>query len=460
MSLFRTYIDTQSTLILNNYTNNSKNPVLELVRGSNLYSRYIFSIDISDLRDKFNNNLISSGTVTSHKVKFYNAISFREDLIGKTTIDGFYRDNNVNLQLFAFDEDFPNGIYFDYIYSTGQTFTQLSTTQQVPNWFYKDKINQWVIPGIYSGNTPSNILDVNYIEQGNENLEFDITAHIQAALFNTSATTVNLGISYPAEYEESAISGATDFKISFFSKYTQTFFEPFLETIIDDVITDDRNKFYLDNANNLYLYTTKENITVQKVEIYDYEDNLYTTITGDSITRINKNVYNINLTINSTQYPDMVNFTDKWYYAENSVDKTFEQEFTLLTQELFNGEEEAFQNSSFFFSVVGLTQNDKINGSSIVTKRIQIKTKRLYGNSIEHDMNLDFIQYRLYVLQGQTQIEIIPFTRVNKTFYNNYFDLDVESLIPNTYYLEVRAKKGDLTFGDNQVIKFNVVSER
>ena len=48
MDLIRTYLDKQSTLIYNNQTNNSKNPVFELVRGKNLYSRYIFNIDLSE----------------------------------------------------------------------------------------------------------------------------------------------------------------------------------------------------------------------------------------------------------------------------------------------------------------------------------------------------------------------------------------------------------------------------
>ena len=41
-------------------------------------------------------------------------------------------------------------------------------------------------------------------------------------------------------------------------KNTNTYYEPYVETIIDDTITDDRNYFYLNKANSLYLYVSFE----------------------------------------------------------------------------------------------------------------------------------------------------------------------------------------------------------
>ncbi|MFN9956143.1 MAG: hypothetical protein ACK55I_23860, partial [bacterium] len=40
----------------------------------------------------------------------------------------------------------------------------------------------------------------------------------------------------------------------FFTRHTQTFYEPFLETNYDDLIEDDRNSFSLGKTNKLYLY--------------------------------------------------------------------------------------------------------------------------------------------------------------------------------------------------------------
>jgi hypothetical protein len=42
--------------------------------------------------------------------------------------------------------------------------------------------------------------------------------------------------------------------VAFHAKHTNTFYEPYVETIVDDDITDDRNYFFLDKDNDLYIY--------------------------------------------------------------------------------------------------------------------------------------------------------------------------------------------------------------
>ncbi len=459
MTFIRTYIDKQATLIKDNFTNNSKNPVLEIVRGEDLYSRFIFSLDISDLRTKLVNNGVVSGSVVSNTINFFNGIKYREDLIGKRNVDGFYHDDNFDLQIFSFDEEFSDGIGYDYIYSSGLTFTNIDLTpnSRVPNWYYKDKLNTWTVPGIYSG-TSATIIDTTSVGEGNENISFDISSFITNKIYNTTANTVYLGISYPIAYE-TAISGSNYYLTSFFSKYTQSFFEPFLETVTNDLINDNRTTFYLDQTNELYLYTNKALDSVNKVEIVDFNGDLYQIITGTSIIQVTKNTYKVSLSIPSSSYPDLVNFEDNWTYTLNGKQGVLNQQFTLLTQNIFNAQEDAYENSQYHFSVSGLIEGENVSRSTI-TKRVQVNTKRLFNASIELEKPIDYIEYRLYIKQGQTQIEIFPFTKVNKTYYNNYFDLDVESLIPQTYYLELRAKRNDIILNGGKSVKFYIVSER
>ena len=68
MSYFRTYINNQATLISSNYTNNSKNPVWEIIRSKDQYSRYIFSFDLTKLREKINEIGYLSGSVETHTI--------------------------------------------------------------------------------------------------------------------------------------------------------------------------------------------------------------------------------------------------------------------------------------------------------------------------------------------------------------------------------------------------------
>lgn len=456
MSYFRTYINNQATLISSNYTNNSKNPVLEIVRSKDQHSRYIFSFDLTRLREKINQIGYISGSVETHTVNFYNCIRYREELIGATTVDGYYRDNNVDIQLFTFDETFAKGIGYDYNYTTGTTFVTSDVSQYVPNWYYRDKVNQWSENGVYSG-TSSNVLATYSILEGNENISFDVTNKIQDVLFNTTANTVNFGISYTSQFEQT-LSGDSKYISSFFSKTTNSFYEPFLQTKVNDIITDNRESFYLDETNQLYLYLSKEVDSVNSVTILDYEDQLYITLTGNSITKVNNKIYKIDVTILSDEYPDLVNFEDMWNVTVNGVTKDIIQQFTLLTDSLSLQQENAYENSDYYFTVSGILQGEKISQSN-KSRTLQVKTKILYNSSIENETPIDFIDYRLFVLEGNNEVEIFPFTNVNKTYYNNYFTIDIESLVPQVYYIDLRLNRNGIILPYTKKISFEVLSE-
>lgn len=451
MDLIRTYLDKQSTLIYNNQTNNSKNPVLELVRGKNLYSRYIFNIDLTELRNKINNNGLKQNVITKHLIKFYSTINYREDLIGKTTVNGFNRDSSYTLQLFNVPQYFNEGLYFDYVYSG---FNELTLNEHAPNWYYRTKTDTWSQNGIFTGTTTG--ITTQYFEQGNENIEMDITSYVNNILYNTTGNTLNLGISYIST-DEQTLTGETKYLTSFFAKETQTFFEPCLETTVNSVIIDDRNKFYLDKSNNLYFNVNRAITSVNNVKIYDYEDNLILTFTGNSITQIDNKNYGINLTINSNTYPDLVNFRDVWNYTVDGVTRDQEQEFTLLLEDIFNDKDSYLETSKFSFSTYGIKNGEDIRQNSGIRK-IEVITKRLYNNSITENNLLDTLFYRLYVLQGDNEVEIIPLTQISKYKNGNYFDIDIDSLIPKTYYLDIKVTKDNIVYGENKIIKFNVKS--
>ena len=43
--------------------------------------------------------------------------------------------------------------------------------------------------------------------------------------------------------------------VGFFTRHTQTYYEPFLETVYNNPIKDDRKNFYKNKVNRLYLYS-------------------------------------------------------------------------------------------------------------------------------------------------------------------------------------------------------------
>ena len=69
---------------------------------------------------------------------------------------------------------------------------------------------------------------------------------------------------------------------------------------------------------------------------------------------------------------------------------------------------------------------------------------------------LDNLQYRIYVTQGTTQVEVIPWSTVNMSFTHNYFLLDSSWMIPNEYHLDIKATSNQQVDTYRKVIKFQM----
>ena len=244
MSIFRSYFEKNTTLIKGNPTNNSQNPVTEILYGDNngLFTRFIFKIDLTDLQLLASDGTIESSNIITHKLKLTNTISTREDLIGKTFSDLITkRASSVTMQLFTIDEEWDEGNGYDFFPFTGDTlFTNALVNTSAAN-FYERKTNIfWNEPGVYTDVTGTTVIGYADFPKGSENIEIDITNYINNLLFS-GGTSEGLGIAYTPEIE--ALTATTQLGIGFFTKYTNTFFEPYLETVFDDLIEDDRNYF-------------------------------------------------------------------------------------------------------------------------------------------------------------------------------------------------------------------------
>lgn len=456
MDLIRTYISKEATLISNNKTNNSQNPIFELVRGNNslnnekLYSRHIFSLDLTNLRKKINQYGYNISQVTGHTINFVSSIRYRDDLINSTNIDGFLRDSGYDLQIYPITETFTDGVDYDFDYLDN---SNNSLNSHTPNWYHRDKVNTWNENGTFTGNTtPSGLTNnTQTFTYGNENIRFDLTTHINNILFNTTGNTASFGICYSPDYEQT-ITGDTNYLTSFFSSHCQSFFEPYLETNINSYISDDRHNFYLDKTNTLCLYT-KQPVIVNSVKIYNHNNVLINTITG--VTQNNPTTYSINLNIPSSGYSDLIMFNDVWNVSYNGVTKDINNSFTLLTEDVTLEYDDNYENSIFNFSVYGIKQEELVNQNSGV-RRLNVNVKRLYGNQIITDNSISNLQYRLYTIQGNNEIEIIPYTLISKTTNGLFFEIDIDSLIPQVYFIQVIVTKNGITYSSNKNIKFYV----
>lgn len=461
MSIYRSYFLKNNTLIEGNQSNSSQNPVGEISYGTDqaTVSRTIFKIDLNSLLSKITDEGIIKNKITSHKLIFKNTIANRPDLLGKKSYNNVIeRATSFQLDLFTVTEDWDEGSGYDFIYSDSDLL-RFNIPINASNWTYKKTGQTWITPGAYvtgsTGSTgTSRIIATQSFPKGNEDIEIDITDFINKILFSGS-TDYGLGLKFTNSLEK--IKTLYRQAIAFHLKNTNTVFEPYLETIIDDVIIDDRKYFYMDKSNELYLYSSAGDVTVNNVTIYDYNGNSISGFSGTSITRVKKGVYKIRLNIDSDMYPDAVIFNDYWSITQNQKTKTIIQDFYLLnTDNYYNFDLSNIINAdNYHLTYFGLKSGEHIKRGD--KRKIEVLVKEFYQKQ-DGNIPLDLL-YRLYMKQGgKIQSDIIPFTSVNRTFKGYEFDLDTSWLIPQDYYLELKFVNNS-HFTIKSPINFTIVSD-
>ena len=279
MSILRSYIDKNNTIISNSYVNTGRNPVIELNFGaSDLivpnfgYSRFIFDLDLSLLRQNIQSGVISTVCTTgmTHTLNMTNTSSFDNELLNTFMTNERRRATSFDLILFRIPQisgttggaqPWDEGVGYDYSNfnltqgspngaSTPLTFVDSRAYSLRPsNWFQTTTINDWSQPGIYDNNNQGvvnysglTIVAQQHFELGNEDLFMDMSDEINGVLNGTITGVTGWGVAYLPQIEN--ISGLTDsYSTAFFSRHTQTFYQPFLQTTYNDLIRDDRNIF-------------------------------------------------------------------------------------------------------------------------------------------------------------------------------------------------------------------------
>lgn len=462
MSTYRSYLSKTNSIITNNLTNNAQNPVAEISFGSleQRVSRLIFDVDLNELMDKINKGLIIPNTGMTHTLHFTNTISYAQQYIGKKSYsDSIERASNFNLELFNINEEWDEGNGYDFIYN--DTLVP-NAIQQASNWKYRITDTEWSTAGIY--NTGTTIIGLQRFEKGSENLSIDITDYINQRIIGSgntySGNSYGLGIKFLDNFEERI----TEFTqaVAFHAKNTNTWYEPYVETVVDDTIIDDRNYFYLDKDNELYLYVNiggiEQNINVSTVNIYDYEDNLINTYSGASITNVSKGVYKIVLNIDSEIYPDAVIFRDEWNLTINGRTSQHTGEFYLISQNKYYTFDQSNQIdfNNYFFYFWGISEKENIVAGNL--RKIKLTIKELYANQ-NNFLPLD-LEYRLFTTIGSKyEIDVIPYSKINRTSSGYEFNIDTSWLIPQDYKLQIRMKNGNY-YENKQTVSFTVVSNK
>lgn len=461
MGRYRSYFSKNNTLIEDNRTNNSQNPVTEIAYGTleGRVTRFIFDIDLQPLVNKLNSGELNADLIQSHVLNLTNTIRIIPELIGKRYADHeTQRAASFELELFNVEEDWDEGNGYDFVYIDEQ-FPNIP--KQASNWFERKTGVEWSVEGAVTSGTT--ILDTLSFEDGSENFVVDITDYINSRIFSSgvtgfTGTTFGLGIKFTDDLE----SGTTLQRqaVAFHIKDSPTFYEPYVETIVNDLIEDDREYFYMNKDNHLYLYPNfggnSVDVVVNSVTINDYQGNEIDIITGSSIQEVRKGVYRINYNVSTDDYPDEVIFNDVWNVSLNGRVKNISQQFYLINEDqYFNFDlSKRINFDNYFFNVIGISDNEYIEAGDV--RRISIDARQLYPNQ-NNNLPLN-LEYRLFVKQDvDHHIDVIPFTKVDRTLAEYEFLLDTSWLIPQDYFLEIRISNSGI-YGTKKPLKFTVNS--
>lgn len=466
--VIRTFFDKNNTIIHNDLINTGLNPVSELFYGGTAskpqYSRFLFYFDVEKLKALYTGGTYTDLTKLKHTLRMTNTGSFDNALLGKNTFDGKLRTSSFDLVVFPINQDWDEGTGYDYEYM--QTigignYGDVTNSIRPSNWVEAQTNVAWSGGnGVYTGSTSGLTIASQHFDKGNENIEMDITDYVNGLL--TGNTNYGLALAYSRSLE---LTPSTDLNyVGFFTRHTQTFYEPFVETSYDNHIKDDRANFYLDKANKLYLYVnlngTPTNLdALPTVGVYDNDDVIFSSYTGSQVTHVTKGVYSIDITVPTTaNYTDCSMFTDVWSgITINGITRpNITLDFGLKDS---SGYYNIGSNDSLpkraAFSVTGIKRDERIKRGDV--RKVSVSVRIPY--TVEQTMSVDKLNYRLYVKEGRNELTVIDYQPIEITNNTNYFLLDTASLIPNTYYLDIQMESNQEITTITEVISFDIVSQ-
>lgn len=457
MSYFRSYFEKNNTIIKNSQVNTSKNPTTEIFYGSG-FSKFIFKIDFTELKSKIESGEYVINPDTTHKLHLTNTIFGDETFLGAKRGTSRNRATSFNLIVFKVSEFWDEGVGFDYE-DGGYDFTLGNKTfdERPSNWYNRTTLDSWNVEGIYSDSP--NIIGTVHFDNGDEDINLDITDYVNQIILS-GATNHGLGLAFEVLYQD--LSPDVDQSVAFFTKYTQTFFEPFVETSFNDTIQDNRSNFIEKTDQNLYLYVTKgtnyyDLDNLPTVDILDSNNNPIIGLTGLTTTKIRKGVYKVTFGIDGVLCDGKRFFFDNWkgLSLDGVAISDVKQKFIPKPYtSLYTVGDNPTELERYAIQFSGIKQNEKIIRGE--KKKIVVSFKSI--NQPKTQL-FDEVYYRIFITEGKTNVIVHDWTQLDVTNENS-FVLDTGIYIPREYFIEIKGKTHSEEIFYDEYIKFEILSER
>ena len=466
----KTYISKSNTIIKDNCSNTGLNPIVELNYGQ-MVTRGMIYFDHAKLQKMYEDKTYPSLEKMHHVLKMTNTASLTPNAIYKPCINSYYDDvkkraTSFDLIFFLINKNWDCGKGFDYVKDM-HIGSHTAYSQEASNWYQYRNYFRWDEDGIYSNDTLSKEMDkytskkgnlskviigIQHFDYGNENIEIDITETVNKFI-TKEIENYGIGIAFAPSFEN--VKTDKSQYIGFFTQHTHSFFEPYIETTYDETIEDDRTNFYLDKDNKLYFYASVGNKYVNLDELP------ICTINGSQIAskQATKGIYYVNINLSSEEYESDTMLYDVWTNLKYNGKNLKDVELSFVTKSSENyfsfGLPTLNEDTDFIPSVYGINDHEQIKQGDI--RKVNIECRIPYtANQLR---SIDGIEYRLYVLEGEKQYDVISWTKVERGYNENYFLINTNELIPYRYYIDLRVNKNMELINHPKVLEFDIIND-
>jgi hypothetical protein len=108
------------------------------------------------------------------------------------------------------------------------------------------------------------------------------------------------------------------------------------------------------------------------------------------------------------------------------------------------------------FDFYGIKQSEKILDTDI--RKVGVVIKKAY--SAAETLQKISAQYRVYVMEGTTEVLVQDWSNINRTPNEYYFIFDTQDKIPNEYFIDIKVNSsGDVNTYKKQ-LKFQIVNAK
>jgi hypothetical protein len=487
MGIYRTYFDKNNTIVQNSFVNTGRNQVSELYFGDKV-SRFLFYCSFEEIIKKVNDKEIILNGDVKHYLKIKNTSNFDispflSDSNNLVFTDKF-RSSSFDLELKPIKEFWDEGMGYDFELSPLSRPQDRDFNEEPSNWFNGTYIDSFLTPGATLGDA----ISTQHFDLGNEDVYMDITDFVNDIVANGVITEVTTGITtgvttgittgvttgittgvttgttysyagfclkYNDQYEGLTFDDDRSYVLGLFTRHTQTFFEPFIETHYNDYIIDDRVDFYLNKNNRLYLYV---NIDGKLTNLDELPTCSIQGVNELIVKQQTKGVYYVEVFALDVIFDSYVEYNDVWSNIKiNGINRP-DVKLKFIPKEDINYYQigsDVSEPIRYGVSLSGIKREEKINQGE--KRRVNVHLRKPYTVG-EHDVVTN-IFYKLYIKQGNNMVEILDWQPVNKLYNSNTFNIDTTWLVPQVYYIDIKIERGGEVNIYNEELKFTVLNK-